>query len=367
MEETLNYNNQIKYNYECLKNLINNFNLEVDDDYDKDKVRLDTIITGKCTTLNCLNKFTKKLHALYKNKIFLCKNCMQIERMKKVEKTNIEKYGVSNVFQLNEIKEKIKQNCIKKYGCSHYSKTQEMQDKITKTCLQKYGTKHAIQSIKVQEKVKQTNINNYGVINVLQSKEIKERIKKTCLNKFGVEHASQSEQVRKKMKETCLTKYGVENALQSKETKEQIKKTCLEKYGVEYPLQNSEVAEKSSKNAYSKKIYTFPSGRQEFIQGYENLALDELLQKEKIEENDIITSRKLVPKIWYNDENSKKHRHYVDIFIPSQNKCIEVKSNWTAEKKKDCIYLKQQAAKELGYEYEIWIYNGKFNKVKTIL
>jgi hypothetical protein len=212
-----------------------------------------------------------------------------------------------------------------------------------------------------------TNINNYGVINVLQSKEIKERIKKTCLNKFGVEHASQSEQVRKKMKETCLTKYGVENALQSKETKEQIKKTCLEKYGVEYPLQNSEVAEKSSKNAYSKKIYTFPSGRQEFIQGYENLALDELLQKEKIEENDIITSRKLVPKIWYNDENSKKHRHYVDIFIPSQNKCIEVKSNWTAEKKKDCIYLKQQAAKELGYEYEIWIYNGKFNKVKTIL
>mgnify|MGYP003338077686 CR=1 FL=1 len=56
------------------------------------------------------NKFTKKLHALYKNKIFLCKKCMQIDRMKKVEKTNMERYGVSNIFQLDTIKEKIKQD-----------------------------------------------------------------------------------------------------------------------------------------------------------------------------------------------------------------------------------------------------------------
>ena len=29
------------------------------------------------------------------------------------------------------------------------------------------------------------------------------------------------------------------------------------------------------------------------------------------------------------DINNIKRRHYVDIFIPSQNKCIEVKSDWT--------------------------------------
>ena len=34
-----------------------------------------------------------------------------------------------------------------------------------------------------------------------------------------------------------------------------------------------------------------------------------------------------------------KHRHFVDIFIPSQNKCIEVKSTWTAEKRRT-IYSK---------------------------
>ena len=31
------------------------------------------------------------------------------------------------------------------------------------------------------------------------------------------------------------------------------------------------------------------------------------------------------------------------------------------------IFLKQQSGKELGYKYEIWIYNNKGKKVKTYL
>jgi uncharacterized protein YcfL len=76
-----------------------------------------------------------------------------------------------------------------------------------------------------------------------------------------------------------------------------------------------------------------------------------------------LTGCKNVPTIWYYDEEGKKHRHYVDIFIPSKNKCIEVKSTWTAQKKN--IFIKQKAAKELGYHYEIWIYDKKGNKVNT--
>jgi hypothetical protein len=58
-----------------------------------------------------------------------------------------------------------------------------------------------------------------------------------------------------------------------------------------------------------------------------------------------MTGCKNVPKIWYNDENGKQHRHYVDIFIPSQNRCIEVKLTWTANKKKDNIYIKNKQEK----------------------
>jgi hypothetical protein len=107
----------------------------------------------------------------------------------------------------------------------------------------------------------------------------------------------------------------------------------------------------------------FPSGNKISYQGFENYALNNLIINEKIYESDIITGCKNVPIIWYNDKDNKKHRHYVDIYIPLQNRCIEVKSTWTAEKKKDYIFLKQKAAKELGYNYEIWVYDGKGNIV----
>lgn len=55
----------------------------------------------------------------------------------------------------------------------------------------------------------------------------------------------------------------------------------------------------------------------------------------------------------------KKHRYYVDCFIKSQNRYIEVKSIWTAEKGKDVIFLKQKVLKDAGYKCEIWIYNKK--------
>ena len=109
-------------------------------------------------------------------------------------------------------------------------------------------------------------------------------------------------------------------------------------------------------------VLNIPSGKIEKVQGDEPYALKELIEN-NIDENDIITGIKNVPTIWYNDVNGKKHRHYVDIFIPSQNRCIEVKSTWTEKINIDNIFLKQNAAKELGYKYEIWVYDSKGVKV----
>lgn len=124
--------------------------------------------------------------------------------------------------------------------------------------------------------------------------------------------------------------------------------------------------EKASKNAYKLKEYIFPSGNVIKIQGYENYALDFLLKYQDILENDIITGCKNVPTIWYYDSNNKKHKHFVDIYIQSLNKCIEVKSTWTFKKNKHIVTLKQKAAKELGYNYEIWVFDEKANRVETI-
>jgi hypothetical protein len=128
-------------------------------------------------------------------------------------------------------------------------------------------------------------------------------------------------------------------------------------------LQNSIIMDKVVKSSYTKKDYIFPSGKCEQIQGYEHFALDELIMNENLDEDKILVGCKNVPVIWYKTDDEKKHRYYVDIFIPSQNRCIEVKSDWTYNIKSNNVESKQQAAKELGYKYEIWVYNK--NGIKT--
>ena len=95
----------------------------------------------------------------------------------------------------------------------------------------------------------------------------------------------------------------------------------------------------------------------------ETRVLDELIINEKVDESDIIIGSQYVPEIWYLDNSNKKHRFYVDIYIPSQNKCIEVKSLYTYKKNEAINLLKQDATKNLGYNYEFWVYNKKGEKI----
>lgn len=205
----------------------------------------------------------------------------------------------------------------------------------------------------------------YGVEHVSQCHEFKEKNKQTCLEKYGVEHFTQTDIMKTKTKETNLKKYGVEHSLQRNDIKDKIKQTCFKKYGVEHPSQYPEIHEKQTKNSYYLKEYTMPSGKIIKIQGYENFALDKLLN-ENVKEEEIINGCKNVPEIWYYDtRKNKNRRHFVDIYIPSKNKCIEVKSTWTFKINKNEVLEKQQSAKKLGYLYEIWVYDKEGNLLMT--
>ena len=61
----------------------------------------------------------------------------------------------------------------------------------------------------------------------------------------------------------------------------------------------------------------------------------------------------------------KEDIHFVDFFIKSQNRCIEVKSTWTNQSKNN-VLEKQQAAINLGYNYKIWIFDEKGNKLQVL-
>jgi hypothetical protein len=217
---------------------------------------------------------------------------------------------------------------------------------------------------KLKNKLNKTNLERYGVENILQSKECQDKVKQTNLQRYGVEYPQQNKEILEKTKQTNLERYGVENPQQNKIIKEKTKITNLQKYGVEYPQQNSAIAEQTLKNSFNKKQYTMPSGEIVDYQGYENFAFDELINVEKIDEDDLFINRKDVPELWYLDKLGKKRRHYVDMYIKSQNRCIEVKSTWTNQSKNN-VFEKQKSAIELGYKYEIWIYDNKGNKLST--
>jgi hypothetical protein len=305
---------RLKYDYEMLTNICDDGNVTLLVDYKDKYVTRDTRIIGKC--ILCENSFNKSLNKLHKQRNFGCEKCAKILKFERIKNTMIDKYGVE-----------------------YAAKSEHFRDKMKSTTLERYGVEHGT-----------------------QSEEVKEKIRKTNLEKYGFEYGLQNEEVKEKRRLSNLQKYGFENPLQREEIKEKSKKTCLKKYGVEYPSQNIEIYEKMNKMSYYLKEYTLPSGNIIKIQGYEHFALNELLKN--FNENDIITGCKNVPTIWYNDESGKKHRHFVDIFIPSQNKCIEVKSTWTFKKQKEIVLLKKLTGKELGYLYEIWVYDNKGNKVE---
>jgi|694.fasta_scaffold124048_3 hypothetical protein len=362
-----NKKQRIYYNFNYLEKFCNDNNLILINDYSKLNVKRETFIEIRCRGENCENVCNKKFINLVINKNFGCVDCTPKLKSLKTKNTCIKKYGVNSNLKCNKVRDKIKKTMIERYGHEHALKCDKLKNKYKETCVKKFGVENPTLNFDVKNKVKQTCIAKFGFENPFQSEAIKNKIKMYNINNYGFECNSKSQKLKDKYKQTCLEKYGKENHTQNENVKEKIKQSNIIKYGVENVMQNVEIMEKSSKNAYKSKQYILPSGKIIKIQGYENLALDYLINIENISENDILTGCKNVPTIWYNDNKEKSHRHYVDIYIPSQNKCIEVKSTWTAEKNKNCIYLKQESAKKLGYNYEIWIYNKKGERVETFI
>lgn len=327
---------KMKYNFNLLKDIINIHNVELTEDYTDQKLSRDTIIKGKCISEDCNNLFSKTLRLLNDNAGPYCVSCSR-------------KIG----------HEKLKIKCLENYGVDHPSKSKEIIKKREKTNLEKYGVTCSLRSKEGIKKTKQTNIKLYGVENVSQSKEIWDKIRNSNKEKYGTEYGFQAESVKEKIANTNMEKYGGIRASSDPEIKEKIKKTIIYKYGVDNVSKNPEIIDKISKNAYKRKTFKSKSGKEYGCQGYEPHALKIITEDMEISDENVITGPSNVPHIKYIDDEDKEHIHYPDIYLNHQNKLIEVKSTWTLEKKRDSIFAKQAAAKEQGYEYEIWVISPK--------
>jgi hypothetical protein len=401
------------YNIDTLNSFCLQNELKILNTYEDIHVNRDTPIEGYCKTENCNKTYKKAFRMLNVFKNFYCHSCLAIIKNEKMKQTCLEKYGHVTNLLVEETKNKnhspealLKrmQTCLEKYGVDHPSKNKLVKQKMRESSYKKFGVEYASQNKEIKNKIiasnlnkldeakykrketnlkrygeitpsknehvkqktKNTNLQKYGFNSTLQNKDVKQKTKNTNLLKYGVEYPSQNQEVKNKVKQTCLKRFGVEYCLQSEEVKNKGKHTNIQKYGYECYQHNKIAAENAAKKAYKLKTFITPSGKSILCQGYEPFALEYLLYGINIKEKHIITSRNDVPDIWYIDENNKKHRHYVDIFIPTENLCIEVKSTWTIKQKNDNIFLKQNAAKELGYKYEIWVYDDLGNCIEQL-
>jgi hypothetical protein len=377
---------KLKYNkvpictLESLYDTIKRNNAILLDDYKE--ITKNCIIHFRC---HCGEESEKNSLQLISVSGAFCKNCTRTNWTQNTKETNMERYGVTCSVHDPAIQQKSKETIMKHYGVEHVFQSEEVRQQINKTILEKYGVTHIMQheGVKqkqkdnnmerygveystqreeVKDKMKATNLQRYGVEYYSQTAEMKEKIIETTLKRHGVEHYSQSNDWKEKTLKTNMERYGVSNSNKTKETRDKIKATCLARYGVEHPAQCQEIMEKTQKNAKKYKEYKMPSGTIRKVQGYEPFALNELLKI--YQEDDIITDRKNIPRITY-IINDKKKYYFPDIFIKSINTIIEIKSTWTYQSKIDNIHEKENATKMAGYNYEIWIYDGKGNKIKS--
>lgn len=306
------------------------------------KCKRETKIEGKCKNDNCNGTFNKSFREIIENKSYFYKSCLNKITDIKRKNTCLEKYYVDSIL-------KTICRASKKYT---YELLEEfLQDnniKINKN----YKNEYLHAGYKLEFLCSNNNCQQ------LISREFYKLInmRTLCVNCSRIN----AKEIRK---QTNIQKIGFENYFQSNEIKEKIKQPNLQKYGVEYCIQNTEIAKKVLSSGVKFKDYLFPSGSVVKIQGYKDIALDELINNELINENDIIVGYKNVPTIWYQTEDGIKHRHYVDIFIPTQNRCIEVKGEWFYKRDKIKLYLKKQAAEKLGYKYELWVYDRKKERI----
>lgn len=239
-------------------------------------------------------------------------------------------------------------------------------EKRKKTCKKKFGTEFPIQSAEISNKVKTTR---REIMSDGRTREahIQEAARRGKLEKHGDENYNNSKKISKTKQEFTVEK--------NNEINEKRRKTCMEKYGVENVL----MLAKSKVGASNGRLkeYTLPSGNIIKVQGYEPKALDKLFSI--YSESEVMISKADnmskcgMPIISWQDVARHNHNYYPDIYIPGENKIIEVKSRWWfdgngAEKYHSRLInnmRKQQSAVSAGYQHVFWIFekNGNISYV----
>lgn len=303
---------------------------------------------GTYCSYHCRSK-DKQYHNKIKDKViqkYGTSNLHQLDWYKdKIKSTNLQRYGCQKVLSNQEIKKKIKATNLQKYGYQNVAKNQQVKKTAKETNLQRYGCQWACQSQQIRQKIYNTNKEKYGGIGFASQQLIKKN-KKTYEQKYGNQNLQlvpqirqkinstfnqkyggigfQSQQLNSKIRKTRLKRYGTEFSMHNKEIRTKIQNTNLKRYGGISPLSNPQVQFKGRKKrmgSFGLKSYTLKNGSLIWYQSKLQLSFIELCQKNNIH----IENGDVIPYMF----NGKLRNYYVDFKIKNKNgryQLIQIKS-----------------------------------------
>ena len=137
------------------------------------------------------------------------------------------KYGVDSVFKINSVQEKIKTTFKKNWGVEHISESNALiqkaidnqhkrdyilsSEKRIKTNLSKYGVTNVAKLKSSKKKIQNTSIERYGETHFSKTDTYNENVKNTMLKKYGITHLMKDKKfanvVSNKRKKSIVNKW----------------------------------------------------------------------------------------------------------------------------------------------------------------
>jgi len=227
-------------------------------------------------------------------------------------------------------------------------------ERVEATCMEKFGSTAPAGNPEVVAKMIARK-DETG--NTRSNPEFQKKLEDTfeAIHGTGIRNTFQLEATKDKSKQHFQEKYGVDNPNQVREIKQKSEATNLERYGAKHALQVPEFLSKSHATASRTKPFTFKTGQTVPVMGYEPDALA-ILEADGYGFGDIVVGEEFVPEIGYRLDTID-HRYYTDIYIPKENRIIEVKSQWYLDMDIDKNRAKMAACMKQGYRTELWVIN----------
>lgn len=200
-------------------------------------------------------------------------------------------------FRLKKVKAKSYQTKYEKHNDSHFTNSV----KRIQTNIELYGVENVFANECIKEKIRQTNLKKYGCENPLQNAGIKAEVMHTCIKKYGTNYSVIAPDVRNKITSTLSSHFGSNTFFGT----DAFKQWSLSAYDFENPMQNHILKQQMVDHHHTQ------------IQ-YENIWFDseiELMTYLYLKDHNVKFEYRPAISFQYADKYGKQHSYHPDFII----------------------------------------------------